>query len=268
MAETSFAAPRVTVLQHSSDVPPDRFTGRLGDARVVHLYAGEPVPSLADCGDGLVVLGGQMNAYADDVAPWLPAVRALLAEAVAAGLPTLGICLGAQLLAVAGGGSVAIAAPPGREAGVVDVFWRAEALQDPVLGPVVRAAGAHDATDVDGPGCSTPVVSMHADAVIEPPSGARWLGWSQTYPYQAFRWGSALGVQFHPEASPSLAVRWALGHTDVDTAVVHEQVVARDGELARTGELIAAAFLDQVRAAVVPVEVRGDMDDVGAATAA
>jgi GMP synthase (glutamine-hydrolysing) len=248
VTETLATSPRVTVLQHGSDVPLDRFVGRLGDARVVHLYDGDPVPSLAECGDGLVVLGGQMNAYADDVAPWLPQVRALLAEAVAADLPTLGICLGAQLLAVAGGGSVAITAPPGREAGVVDVYWRAEALADPVLGPVVRAAGAHQAADVDGPRCSTPVLSMHADAVIEPPAGARWLGWSQMYPYQAFRWGSALGVQFHPEASPSLAVRWALGHTDVDTAVVHAQVSEHDAALERTGELVARAFLDQVRA--------------------
>jgi GMP synthase (glutamine-hydrolysing) len=245
----------VTVLQHSSDVPLDRFVGRLGDARVVHLYAGEPVPAMDACGDGLVVLGGQMNAYADDVAPWLPAVRALLAEAVAAGLPTLGICLGAQLLAVAGGGSVAVAAPPGREAGVVDVFWRAEALTDPVLAPVVRAAGARCEADVDGPGCSTLVVSMHADAVIEPPRGAQWLGWSAMYPYQAFRWGSALGVQFHPEASPSLAVRWALGRTDVDTAAVHAQVVEHDAALERTGALLADAFLAQVRDAVVPAVV-------------
>jgi GMP synthase (glutamine-hydrolysing) len=244
------AAPRVTVLQHSSDVPLDRFARSLGEVRLVRLYAGDAVPALDECGDGLVVLGGQMNAYADDVAPWLPAVRALLAEAVAAGLPTLGICLGAQLLAVAGGGSVAIAAPPGREAGVVPVRWRREAWDDPVLAPVVQATGAQRPDDLEHPARTTAVVSMHADAVIEPPRGAQWLGWSDTYPYQAFRWGSALGVQFHPEASPSLAVRWALGHTDVDTAAVHAQVVAHDAVLAATGELLAAAFLDQVRAAV------------------
>ncbi|PFG44353.1 GMP synthase (glutamine-hydrolysing) [Isoptericola jiangsuensis] len=253
MHETSpAAAPRITVLQHSSDVPLDRFGRLLGDVRLVRLHDGDPVPALDACGDGLVVLGGQMNAYADDVAPWLPAVRSLLARAVGAGLPTLGICLGAQLLAVAGGGSVAVAAPPGREAGVVGVRWRREAWDDPVLGAVARATGAQRPDDLEHPARTTPVVSMHADAVIEPPHGAQWLGFSDTYPYQAFRWGSALGVQFHPEASPSLAVRWALGHTDVDTAAVHAQVVEHDAALAVTGELLAAGFLDQVRAAVGP----------------
>nr|WP_171784006.1 type 1 glutamine amidotransferase [Isoptericola halotolerans] len=241
---------RVTVLQHGSDVPLDRFARPLAGARVVRLFAGEPVPRLEECGDALVVLGGQMNAYADAEAPWLPAVRSLLAHAVGAGLPTLGICLGAQLLAVAGGGAVQVAAPPGREAGVVDVHWRAAALHDPVLGPLVRAAGATGDDGVERLGCVTPVVSMHSDAVIELPAGAQWLAWSDTYPYQAFRWGSALGVQFHPEASPSLAVRWALGETDVDTATVHAQVTAHDAGLARTADLLAAAFLEQARAAV------------------
>ena len=57
----------------------------------------------------------------------------LNALASAAGLPTLGICLGAQLLAVATGGRVQVAAPPGREAGVIDVHPRPEAAADALL---------------------------------------------------------------------------------------------------------------------------------------
>ncbi len=242
------AQPRVTVLQHSSDVPLDRLARRLGDVRLVRLFDGDPVPTLAECGDGLVVLGGQMSAYADDVAPWLPQVRSLLVEAATSGLPTLGICLGAQLLAVAGGGRVEVAAPPGREAGVVRVHWRESALTDPVLGPVARAAGATRGADVEAGRCSTLAVSMHADAVVELPEGAEWLAWSDMYPYQAFRLGSALGVQFHPEAGPSLAVRWALGHTDVATTEVAEAVRAHSAELDATCSLLADAFLTQVRA--------------------
>jgi GMP synthase (glutamine-hydrolysing) len=236
------AQPRVTVLQHSSDVPLDRLAGRLGDVRIVRLFDGDPVPALDECGDGLVVLGGQMSAYADDVAPWLPAVRSLLLDASGSGLPTLAICLGAQLLAVAGGGRVEVAAPPGREAGVVRVHWREAALTDPVLGPVARAA-----YDADGRRGATRVLSMHADAVVELPEGAQWLAYSDMYPYQAFRLGSAVGVQFHPEASPSLAVRWALDHTDVSTAEVSEAVNAHAEELDATCALLADAFLAEVR---------------------
>jgi GMP synthase (glutamine-hydrolysing) len=238
VADTS--PPQITVLQQASVDPIDRLAGRLGDVRLVRLHDGEAVPALEECGDGLVVLGGPTSAYDDDLAPWLPEVRALLLDAARAGLPTLAICMGAQLLAVAGGGRVEVAAPPGREAGVVRVHWREAALADPVLGPVARAAsdgGAH-------PG-GTDVVSMHADAVVELPPQAQWLGWSEMYPYQAFRLGSALAVQFHPEASSSLAVRWALGHTDVTTAEVAEATAARADELDDTCDLLAKAFRAQ-----------------------
>jgi GMP synthase (glutamine-hydrolysing) len=67
---------------------------------------GDPLPADLTGHDGLVVLGGSMAAWEDDVAPWLPATRRLLAEGVERGLPTLGVCLGAQLLALATGGRV------------------------------------------------------------------------------------------------------------------------------------------------------------------
>ncbi|QAY63630.1 type 1 glutamine amidotransferase [Xylanimonas allomyrinae] len=229
----------MTVLQHSADVPLGLLGAALGDrVRLVRLDLGEPVPPLDAVGAGLVVLGGHMSAYDDDVAPWLPATRALLADAATGGVPTLGICLGAQLLAVACGGTVAVAAPPGREAGVIGVRWRAGASSDPVLGPVVAAAR-------DG---VTSAVSMHADAVSELPPGASWLGWSEQYPYQAFRVGSALGVQFHPEAGKSIALGWARVHDDVDTHAVDEQLTAAGADLATLVIGLGRAFAAQVDA--------------------
>ena len=114
--------PVVTVIQSSPDVPLDRFGEWLGDVelRIVAAFAGESVPVAHEVGDGLVVLGGHMSTYDDATAPWLPELRALLADASTQGVPTLGICLGAQLLAVARGGRVQVSAPPGRESGVVD----------------------------------------------------------------------------------------------------------------------------------------------------
>ena len=70
-----------------------------------HPYLGNRVPPSVE-GDALIVLGGPMDAYDDEVAPWLPSVRELLLSAIDDGVPTIGICLGAQLLAVAAGGKV------------------------------------------------------------------------------------------------------------------------------------------------------------------
>lgn len=223
----------LTVIQHDEDVPLDRFTRWLDgvEIRTVRAWAGEPVPTdPADIGSGLIVLGGRMSAGADDAAPWLPATRALLASAVAAGVPTLGICLGAQLLAVACGGHLQVAAPPGREAGIVDVRWRPEAADDPVLGALAMA------------GRTTPVPSMHADAVVDLPPGAVWLGSSDMYPYQAFRLGSAWGVQFHPEAAAETMRAWAEGYGDVDTAAVLAAYDARETEISAAGRAIATGF--------------------------
>ncbi|RYV51261.1 type 1 glutamine amidotransferase [Pengzhenrongella frigida] len=228
-------SPVVTVIQHSPDVPLDRFVDWLADGdgsrldvAVVRAWAGESVPT--EPSDALIVLGGHMHAHADDVAPWLPATRALLAAAVAADVPTLGICLGAQLLAAATGGRVQVAAPPGREAGIVDVRWRPDAAGDPVLAALAAS------------GRSAPLPSMHADAIVDLPRGAVWLGSSAMYPYQAFRLGRAWGVQFHPEAGAATFRGWAQAYDDVDAAAVMALYEAREPEIAAAGRAIAAGF--------------------------
>ncbi|RPF19837.1 type 1 glutamine amidotransferase [Myceligenerans xiligouense] len=249
------AAPRITVIQNDPGVPMDRFAARLGPGvRLVLAFAGETIPAADGVGDALVVLGGTMSAYSDDDAPWLPAVRDLLAGAARSGVPTLGICLGGQLLAVAGGGSVQVAAPPGREAGAAAIAWREAALADPVTGPALAAVTrAADAVGAGAGGVDavavTRAVSMHADAVVELPDGATWLASSEMYPYQAFRWGSALGVQFHPEAGPELAARWAAQVDDVDVPAVVADIERHADEAARFGDSLADAFVAAARGA-------------------
>ncbi|MFC0713820.1 type 1 glutamine amidotransferase [Cellulomonas biazotea] len=234
-AATPPTAPVLTVVQLDAGVPLDRFAGWLDgvEVRVVRADLGEstgPVDTL----DGLLVLGGQMSALSDDE-PGVRETRTLLADAVQAGVPTLGICLGAQLLAVATGGRVHVAAPPGRESGVVDVRWRPEAVGDPVVGALVD-------TDVPEDHRSTPMPSMHADAIVDLPRAATWLAHSRQYPYQAFRVGSAWGVQFHPEASPATLHAWADLHDDVDTTAVDTATAAHDAEIADAGATVARAF--------------------------
>lgn len=218
----------VTVVEHEPGCPLDRFGEWLTgvEMTVVRPYRGDRVPDRV--AGGLIVLGGQMSAYDDEIAPWLAPVRALMAAAAADAVPTLGICLGAQLLAVACGGKVEVAAAPGRESGVVDVMWRPEAADDPLVG------GLPD--PFPGP-------SMHADAVADLPADATWLASSARYPHQAFRVGfAAWGVQFHPEVSHATFRGWADEHDDVDAAAVAGQLAARDAEVSAAGSALATRF--------------------------
>jgi len=229
--------PVVTVVQLDATVPLDRFADHLDgvEVRLVRAYAGED-PGAADALDGLVVLGGNMSAH-DEHEPGIPQTRALLTAAARAGVPTLGICLGAQLLAVATGGRVHVAAPPGREVGVVDVRWRPEAVADRLVGPLATAAR------------STPMPTMHADAVVDLPRGATWLAASRTYPYQAFRVGDAAwGLQFHPEASPELMAAWAedAGDPADERAAMVEALAAVDERVRADGALLARTFAEVV----------------------
>jgi GMP synthase (glutamine-hydrolysing) len=233
--------PVVTVVQLDPDVTLDRFADWLDDVetRTVHAYDGETVEA-GEVGDGLIVLGGQMSAL-DTHLPGITETRTLLAEVVAADVPTLGICLGAQILAVANGGRVHVAAPPGHEAGIIQVDWRPEAATDALVGPLLDPGTPEDRR-------STPMPSMHADAVVDLPRGAVWLAHSRQYPYQAFRLGAcAWGVQFHPEASPATLHRWAEEVDEVDTAQVDADAARHDRSVAAHGALLARTFASVVR---------------------
>lgn len=235
----------VVVVQHEDACPVDRLGDWLQEAGatldVRRPYAGDPLPARAP--GGLVVLGGHMGAYDDADAPWLPATRDLLAAGVADGTPALGICLGAQLLAVACGGRVEVGRA-GIEAGVVDVSWLPAAADDPLFG----GAGTTDgAPPWPGP-------SMHLDAVAELPPGAVWLGRTPPYPHQVFRVGQAAwGVQFHPEVSLPTYRGWADRHADewpgwgLDGDAVVEAHVRRDDELVRAGRRLAERFAALLR---------------------
>ena len=166
------------------------------DVHPIHPYLGHPVPPSVE-GDALVVLGGPMGCMDDDIATWLPAVRQLLRTAVDDGVPTMGICLGAQLLAAATGGYVE-RGPEGPELGVGTVA---------VVEPDVLVAGA------------MPVVQWHFDAITSLPPGAVLLASSDRYENQAFRLGEvAWGLQFHVEATVEMVDEWARN----DVAAVRE----------------------------------------------
>jgi len=209
---------RVLVVQHMAHEGLGRLQDWLPAAGVdvhpIHPYLGHRVPQSVE-GDALVVLGGPMGCLDDEVAPWLPATRSLLATAIDDGVPTLGICLGAQLLAVAAGGSVERGAL-GPELG---------------LGTVTVSQ-----PDVLLPSGELPVVQWHFDTVTRLPESAALLGSSSRYAAQAFRVGEvAWGLQFHIEATPEMVGEWAR----VDADALSEEGRSRDEVVAEVAGAVA-----------------------------
>ncbi|SDD69769.1 type 1 glutamine amidotransferase [Aquimonas voraii] len=141
--------------------------------------------------DGLIVLGGAMNVADQGQRPHLRTELQCIESALRHGLPVLGICLGAQLLAHALGAPV-------RRLAQAEIGWhRIEATaagrEDPVLAPIGRGA---------------PVFQWHGCG-FDLPSGAVQLARSALCEQQAFRFGErAYGLQFHLEADSALIQRW------------------------------------------------------------
>ena len=146
---------------------------------VIHLGGGDRLPGrLPDCA-GVVVLGSAQTAF-DDTVPWLAAELALVAQALADGVPLLGICFGGQVLARALGA-------------------RLYRLPDPEIG-WVRLASQH-------PGLAGgPWLEWHRDGFDLPP-GARELATGGAS-VQAYAIGPHLGLQFHPEATEPITQAW------------------------------------------------------------
>lgn len=241
------ARPRLLVVQHQDRVPLGRIAFGGCDLDVVRPDRGDDLPARLVRHDGLVVLGGTMAAWEDDVAPWLPATRALLRSCVDDGTPVLGICLGAQLLALATGGAVE-RAPDGPELGVVEICATPAAARDPLLA---------------GLGPVWPGPQGHGDAVTALPRGAVHLATSALYPYQAFRVGHrAWGVQYHPEATPDVYAAWLeerrgllAGRGTSPERLVAEMADA-DAALVATADAHGAAFA-RVVSRHVSRDVRG-----------
>ncbi|MGY5882294.1 type 1 glutamine amidotransferase [Modestobacter lacusdianchii] len=235
---------RLLVVVPSDTDPPTRLGEWLRDAGLElderRLSTGEPLPGDLTGFDGLLVLGGPQSSLDDEeTSPELVGVRHLLGQAVAADVPTLAICLGAQLLAQVGGGSTRVGAG-GPEVGATLVAKRDAADADPLFGPVPL---------------SPDVLQWHHDEIDRLPAGATLLASNPRYENQAYRVGQHVyGLQFHIETDEALVRQWATGDavgvasSGLDVPTICARAAAVLDDLAEVWAPFAARFADLVRA--------------------
>ena len=216
---------RVLVFQHVPYEPLGILDGMLKAAglriRYVNFHRDPDARPEIDRYHGLVVLGGPMSATDTDRYPHLEMEMIVIREAVEAGMPVLGICLGAQLIAAALGGRVT--RNPVREIGWYPVTPTGDAAADPLF------------VGFDG---SERVFQWHSDT-FSLPRGAVHLARSPGCEHQAFRYGqNVYGLQFHLEADEALIRRWL--STPVYVSELHAMggAVTPDGLKAETRRCI------------------------------
>lgn len=168
----------------------------------------------------IVSLGGPQGTYEEDLYPYLKWEKSFLAAQLKLNTPILGVCLGAQLVADAIGGRGYLG-KYGYEIGYVQYQLTSHGKDDPVISKVFQEYE------------NNPLLIMHHKDSFDLPSDASILAYTNNNYIAAFRIGSALCVQFHPEASFYDFNRWvttrreikpeSYQHLNVDEILRHGQ---------------------------------------------
>lgn len=181
--------PRLLVIRHAPWEGPHRILAACDALEVAECrpFDGEALPAHADVA-GAVLMGGPMNVDDRSAYPALADEVDWVGEAVRSGMPVLGVCLGAQLIARALEAEVR----PGPEPEIGFHPVQVTDPADPVIGSLAP---------------STTVLHWHGD-VFDLPEGATPLASSARTEHQAFRFADAWALLFHPEADAELVESW------------------------------------------------------------
>ncbi|MFD1825896.1 type 1 glutamine amidotransferase [Mumia zhuanghuii] len=243
--------PEVLVVQNS----PTSGGGRLPDwleAEGVspNRIAGEDLAPTLTGVDGIVLLGGGFMPDDDERSPWLAQERRLVVQALQAEVPLLGICLGAQLLAICAGGEVTEKSGE-TERGSCGVTLLPAAADDAMFAELAAYGELR-------------MIQNHEDSVTALPPGADLLATSDECRVEAFRVGmSAWGVQFHPEVGAERLRSWdeaALQADGYDRAALIAGAEADASRNEEQSRALIAAFARVVHESAA----RADADEAAA----
>jgi GMP synthase (glutamine-hydrolysing) len=192
---------KVIIIKHIDIEGPGTISDFLDDKNipyeVIDIFNGEPLPNSISNITAIIILGGPMNVYEEDKYPFLKDEDEFLKGVIERDLPTLGFCLGAQLIAKAQGTIVKRA--PEKEIGWFKISLNRNGLNDPLFQGFPR--------EID-------VFQWHGDT-FEIPDGAHKLAESEICPNQAFRIGNNVyGLQFHIEVTEEMIQQWLDSYKD------------------------------------------------------
>lgn len=201
---------------------------------IEYLQAGVDDISSVTAADLAVILGGPIGVYESEAYPFLPKEIETIANRLSSRRRTLGICLGAQLIAAAAGAKV-YPGGAGKEIG-----W----------GPVTLTQAGRDGALRHLEGDDGIVVHWHGDT-FELPEGAVLLASSASYRNQAFALGDhTLALQFHPEVETIRFERWLIGHTleissvdGISPATLRDDAARSGDGLRRRGQRFIESWL-------------------------
>lgn len=219
---------KALIIQHSTGVRPAYVTIFFSEHNIpyeiLHIYDPDYQSKFPDNNTNdysvIVSLGGPQGTYEDDKYPYLKWEKSFLAAQLALNTPILGLCLGAQLMADVIGGHGHLGRY-GYEVGYVEYELTLEGKNDSVLSKVFEEQE------------NNPLFVMHHQDSFDLPSNVSVLAYTSNKYIAVYRVGSALCVQFHPEASIIEFSEWveitrknrpeAYGNLDIDGILCQAQ---------------------------------------------